>query len=200
MHGSTLFADGDALDAAKRALRAEIRRRLAAMEPERRAAESRVLCGVLAGRWAEAQAPAAFVPLADEPDIFPLLEAAWAGGRTVLLPRMDGGGLRWCAVQGAGILVPGPFGVREPSPAAPVADRPPDLLLVPGCAFDAAGRRLGRGKGYYDRQLQGWEGVVATVGVAFDCQLVEHVPAGPGDFPVGAVAAGGRLRAAEPNA
>ena len=55
-----------------------------------------------------------------------------------------------------------------------------DLVLVPGVAFDLNGRRLGRGKGYYDRLLAEFEGW--TCGVAFDQQVVEAVPSEPHDM------------------
>ena len=49
-----------------------------------------------------------------------------------------------------------------------------DLVLVPGVAFDLHGRRLGRGRGYYDRLLSQVGG--RTCGVAFDEQVVSEVP------------------------
>jgi 5-formyltetrahydrofolate cyclo-ligase len=50
----------------------------------------------------------------------------------------------------------------------------PDVLLVPGLAFDKSRNRLGRGRGYYDRYLQSFSGI--KVGVCFELQLVDKVP------------------------
>ena len=47
-----------------------------------------------------------------------------------------------------------------------------DLVLVPCTAFDAACRRVGMGKGYYDRYLPRCTRAV-KVGVAFEAQRVE---------------------------
>jgi 5-formyltetrahydrofolate cyclo-ligase len=41
-------------------------------------------------------------------------------------------------------------------------------------AFDLLGRRLGRGKGYYDQLLGVWHGT--NCGVAFDEQIVDEIP------------------------
>jgi 5-formyltetrahydrofolate cyclo-ligase len=62
-----------------------------------------------------------------------------------------------------------------------------DLVLVPGLAFDAAGRRLGQGHGYYDRFLTGLGGTAMTVGLAFSWQLVPEVPVDAWDISVDAV-------------
>jgi 5-formyltetrahydrofolate cyclo-ligase len=51
-----------------------------------------------------------------------------------------------------------------------------DLAVVPGLAFDLEGRRLGRGKGYYDRFLAQPGCRALAVAVAFEFQVVPTLP------------------------
>ena len=96
-------------------------------------------------------------------------------GKTVCLPRTREvpRGLVFAVTDDLGDLVPGPFGIGEPA-GDPVALASIDLLVVPGLAFDRAGRRLGYGAGYYDRLLETYTGKV--VGLAYSLQLVSEVP------------------------
>ena len=57
------------------------------------------------------------------------------------------------------------------------------VVLVPGLAFDRAGRRLGRGKGYYDRLLAGLPGA-EPVAVTLERFLVDVVPTEAHDLPM----------------
>lgn len=50
-----------------------------------------------------------------------------------------------------------------------------DLLLLPALAIDRSGNRLGRGKGYFDREVEQLSGVV-VYGVIFDAELLAMVP------------------------
>ena len=59
-----------------------------------------------------------------------------------------------------------------PEALAPYLDQL-DLVLVPCTAFDAACRRVGMGKGYYDRYLPRCTRAV-KIGIAFEAQRVEH--------------------------
>ena len=71
----------------------------------------------------------------------------------------------------------GPFGIREPashSPVRAIADI--DVFIVPGVAFTRDGRRLGRGGGYYDATLAGRGPNAQTIGVVFDCNVVNDLP------------------------
>jgi 5-formyltetrahydrofolate cyclo-ligase len=167
----------------------EVRRRmralLAAQDGGDRAAASAVLRGAVESLpvWPRARIVAAFAALPSEPD---LRAWEWADGRTVLLPRVDGDDLIFHAVTGRDDLRPGAFGVPEPDPArCPVRDAATaDLVLVPGLAFTRDGRRLGRGRGFYDRLLGALPPGATKVGICFAGQLLDDLPTAHHDQPV----------------
>lgn len=49
-----------------------------------------------------------------------------------------------------------------------------DLAIIPGRAFTKEGKRLGRGKGYYDRLLPLLH--CKTIGVCFPFQILDDIP------------------------
>lgn len=54
----------------------------------------------------------------------------------------------------------------------------PEIIIVPGVAFDKTGHRLGRGKGYYDRYLENIKKKKKEplkIGVCFNQQLREAI-------------------------
>ena len=173
---------------AKKELRAKVQahlRQLAPAEREAAAAQARALLRDQPG-WKQARSVLLFAPLPDELDVWPLLAAALSGGKTVALPRFDpqANGYLACQVQNLVSDVKiGRFGIREPSENCPqIALNRLDFILVPGVAFDVQGRRLGRGKGFFDRLLAAARGT--TCGVAFDEKIVREIPVAPHDIRV----------------
>jgi len=164
-------------------LRQKIRAALEKISPAARAEKSVRLCERLRSRLENARTILFFAPLADEPDVWPALETALAAGKIVALPRFDRETKNYVACQVQNLsedLVSGQFGIREPRNSCPVLPlNRLDLILVPGVAFDPQGRRLGRGKGFYDQLLAEVRGI--TCGVAFDEQIVDAVPVAPHD-------------------
>lgn len=70
-------------------------------------------------------------------------------------------------------LTEGKFKVLEPRIKVK-SEVPPDVLIIPGLAFDQDMHRLGYGKGYYDRLLKKVKSI--RIGVCFDFQIVEKIP------------------------
>jgi 5-formyltetrahydrofolate cyclo-ligase len=108
-----------------------------------------------------------------------ILDDALTAGRKVFYPRTSVAGIPdFIRVTTSEELRAGPYGVREPAGLERLseADRSGLLVFVPGVAFDAAGNRLGRGKGWYDRMLAWLDDKAVLVALAYECQVVEEVP------------------------
>jgi len=121
----------------------------------------------------------AYWPLRGELDPRPALRAFATRSVKLALPRVVGDDqpLAFHLWGPEDPLIEGRFKVMEP--AADAVSVSPDILLVPLLAFDEACRRLGHGKGYYDRTLAGLRQVEPrplAVGVAFAAQEVDRVP------------------------
>lgn len=180
------------LAAYRRAAKEALRKRLAALRrslsAEARAERAQRACQLLAAEpsFVSAQLVLAYAPLRFELDPGPLLERAWALGKTVALPRViEGSGELALHVYCAGDeLAESGFAVREPLPTAPcVAPEQVQLVLVPALAFDGSGFRLGYGKGFYDRLLPRLAHA-ERVGLAFELSLLPEIPAEPHDVPM----------------
>ena len=132
------------------------------------------------GAALEGRCIAGYWPIRGEIDPRPLLLAL---GRPIALPVTGprGSALEFRLWRPGDELVPGPFGLSEPT--GPRAE--PDVLLVPLLAFDACGRRLGYGGGYYDRTIAA-TGALA-IGAAYAAQEVAAVPVGPDDRPLAGI-------------
>jgi len=176
---------------AKRALRRTVLAFLSAMTPAERVRASERARGVLAAQsvWRNAKSVLFYAPMAEELDVWPLFDEALALGKTVGLPRYDPRRQAYivCRVSDPRQdLAVGHYGIREPAPhCAEFLLNPLDLILVPGVAYDMQGRRLGRGKGYYDRLLAALSGL--SCGVAFDGQIVSTIPVDPHDARVNCI-------------
>lgn len=91
-------------------------------------------------------------------------------------------------------FIPGPFGLSEPDPAQTLICEP-DVILLPGLAFDRYGNRLGWGKGYYDNFLakrfaeshDTLQAMPLLIGIALPFQLIPEVPHTDHDWPLDAI-------------
>lgn len=178
--------DSTNVRARKSQLRRELRQILLTLPEEHRRAASSRACALLRKQkiWRDAASILFYAPMPGELDIWPLLLEAITLDKQVLLPRFvpELGVYEACLVKvPERDLSTGAFGIREGAAHCPALRlNVLDLALVPGVAFDPHGRRLGRGKGFYDQLLSATRG--SKCGVAFDEQLLPEVPVEPHDI------------------
>ena len=147
-----------------------------ALSPARRAEASACICAQLAAlpEFRVARRILLYAAFGAEVDLAALAEEASRQGKTLAYPVCGEYFTMTAAVpaQTGGWEV-GAYGIRTPilSRAEVLPPEALDLVLVPCTAFDAACRRVGMGKGYYDRYLSRCTRAV-KIGVAFEAQRV----------------------------
>ncbi|GAB2936619.1 hypothetical protein GCM10027047_36460 [Rhodococcus aerolatus] len=174
--------------ARKAALRGELLAARRRLTPQERAAEAAALARHVVALGGPGTTVCGYVPVGTEPGTVALLDALAATGARVLLPvAREPGPLSWVAWTGEAGLVAAPMRLREPAGEVlpPAALAGADVVLVPALAVDRAGRRLGRGAGFYDRSLGLARPGARLVGVVRDAEVRPEVPAEGHDVALG---------------
>lgn len=98
----------------------------------------------------------------------------WSMEKQIILPTVVGDDLILKHYLPNGTMRQGELGIWEPD-IAEAYEGKVDLVIVPGVAFDSRKKRLGRGKGYYDRFFSENKNGM-KIGVGFDFQLLTRTP------------------------
>lgn len=108
-----------------------------------------------------------YISIGAEPDTSAIMEAAWASGKLIAAPRC---GIRridldFYLIRSRADLITGAWGIPEPDvqKCEKLTELGCGLCLVPALLCDELGRRLGYGKGYYDRFLSRFGGESAIL-------------------------------------
>jgi 5-formyltetrahydrofolate cyclo-ligase len=126
-----------------------------------------------------------YVSLGSEVNTSDMIKEALRLGKKVVVPVCAGNRrIEPCLLTHRGKMRLGPYGILEPARKNPVGPSEVDLVIVPGLAFDKKGRRLGRGKGYYDCFLAALPPGCSSIGLAYDFQILRSVPAADHDVNV----------------
>jgi len=173
----------------KQELRDELTARLAALDPAAaRAAAERVAERALATTELRcARRVLTCLSFGAELDTWRLVAQLLASGRELYVPRADRDDGQLHVHRYPCELETLRFGLRQPARSTPELtprqiEGEIEVALVLGLGFDRRGIRLGHGKGYFDRFLAGRR--FPSIGLGFDEQLVDELPAEPHDVPM----------------
>lgn len=125
---------------------------------------------------------ASYSSIGAEVDLRMLHEHLLATGLTLALPKVQGADrMGFHQVSNLASLQSGFAGIAEPPSAARLLQMP-DLIIVPGLAFDRNRYRLGQGGGYYDRYLADLPQLPPLAGVSYrSCLHDTELPRAPHD-------------------
>ncbi len=123
-----------------------------------------------------------YVSFGDEVETHGLIRALLERGESVAVPRIiDRGEMVAQRIDGIEELMPARYGIPAPVREGSIVE--PARCVLPCVAVTTTEARLGMGGGYYDRYLA-TRPVLPTVVLAFDEQVIDHVPTEPHDRPV----------------
>lgn len=128
-----------------------------------------------------------YLPMGDEPDLYPLIEDLLEIGVKVICPKtLKKPKLEHRHLTSLSDLEEGVYGTKYPKGGVYTGNI--DLVIVPGLAFDKSGGRLGYGGGYYDTFLANANAY--KVAACYPFQIVDNVPMEDWDVRVDEVVVG----------
>ena len=136
--------------------------------------------------YQEARLVLTYVSTPIEVSTFRLIAAALAAGKRVAAPRCAEGriAMDFYEIRSMDDLEKAAFSVLEPKldRCEKIRDFSGSVCIIPGLAFDPEGYRLGYGKGYYDRFLNGYRGY--NIGICYNGCMKNRLPHGRYDVSV----------------
>ncbi|KAM7406662.1 hypothetical protein PAMP_001028 [Pampus punctatissimus] len=181
-----------ALRTAKQVLRKEIKRRVASLSDEEKRRQSLVVSKKLFKhpKYVSCKRIAVFLSMHDEVHTEEIIKDVFKGGKSCFIPRYESNSshmdmLKLNSLQDMEMLPLTSWNIQQPadddnSREEALAAGGLDLILMPGLGFDRSGKRLGRGKGFYDNYLERCsrhpKGKPYTVALAFKEQLCQEIP------------------------
>lgn len=121
-----------------------------------------------------------YISYDNEVNTHDMIKESFTKGKTVIVPKTDTQKKTLCLSKllSWDDLSPCAYSILEPRENCirEVPFSSVDLLIVPGIAFDLHGHRIGHGMGYYDRLLK-TTSQAHSIGLAFECQIIQSIPA-----------------------
>ncbi|MEX2028368.1 MAG: 5-formyltetrahydrofolate cyclo-ligase [Candidatus Curtissbacteria bacterium] len=116
-----------------------------------------------------------YLPIKNEVDTKEILNFLLEAGTQVYLPKSYGSDqYKLNRFTSWNDLEAGPYDIKQPKDDDTIGVGQIGVALVPGVAFDTTGRRLGYGRGVYDRLFAKSEAIL--VGLAYGFQVVDELP------------------------
>lgn len=203
------YSESENIKAQKLLLRKKIKSELEMFaQGEKAAAESETVCRVFlqSDAYRNASAVFAYMNMPSELDVSSVIAAALRDGKNVCIPRIEPGTNQMdffyleASLPLEEQVESGGFQIREPKLSlkkVPLGEFFPEnaVILVPGLLFSADGKRLGRGKGFYDRYIAAIpaEKKALLCGIGFSFQLASDIPVEPHDRLLDCVICGGKM-------
>ncbi|KAM3246880.1 5-formyltetrahydrofolate cyclo-ligase, mitochondrial isoform X1 [Capsicum annuum] len=209
----------DSIFKQKKALRSVVKRDLKSMDPTLRSQQDEAIQKIVLGApWFKAcKGLCAYISCSAlrEVDTTQILSHILGGHpedlqmrKKLFVPRVEdrNRNMRMLNISSTEDLIANSMDILEPAPLDAdgneredvlFANEPVDLLLLPGLAFDKAGRRLGRGGGYYDTFLSRYQELAEKrnwkqplkIALSYSVQIVDDgtIPLTPNDILVDAL-------------
>lgn len=182
------------MHAAKKTLRKELKKRLSSLTEDGKTKQSRCLAEklYLHPKYRESKRISIFLSMSDEIKTFDILENAFKSNKQVFIPKYVGEKMdmvRLRSMADYDDLPETSWHIKQPadddvSRENAIETGGLDLILMPGLGFTEDGRRLGRGKGYYDKYIarlheKNFEPYLLAL--AYSVQICDNIPCSDSD-------------------
>lgn len=116
-----------------------------------------------------------FISSGTEVDTYAIIRQLLKSGKTIAVPKILGAnGMLAIPFQNWDELERGQLGIFTPIRSDPIQKRI-DISITPGLGFTPSGKRLGFGRGYYDKWFA-QHPQVEKIAIAYECQLTDDLP------------------------
>jgi 5-formyltetrahydrofolate cyclo-ligase len=162
----------------KKLLRKEILAKRSAMTADEVLKQSRCICEnvICSTFYKSCKNLCLYMPIRNEVDVRLLLEPAWADKKQAYLPKvLPEDYMEFYSYNESTALISGAYNILEPDSKDILVPDSDTLIIMPGAVFSKDNKRIGYGGGYYDRYLAKHP-ECKTIAVAYDFQILEHIP------------------------